>query len=933
VQHRGWLSRPASLWYSYREALAADSEHQPVARPSEVSRVGSSHRGSGRRLAAIAAALVASVALAIPVGAAAVTARATGRTGGGTHSPAAGQRVGHGKLSAVIVRDSYGVPSIYAKSMAGMWFGDGWAQAQDRMVQLELTRRAVEGTLSALFGSAELAQDEDVRTFFYTPAEVRAQYLSLPAVDRAALKAFAAGINAYEASAYRSASTEKAKVPLEFFVLGLLLGQKQPYRPAPWSPVDTVAVGDYLAREFGTGGGSELQNLSFLNYLKAELAKHHDAQAAKDAVAVFNDARWIDDPTAPTTVPSGPAAGVPPKNPSPDSSVPSAGTTASQLAALDQAGESAIRRAAATLAADRKSILATGVSMDVLSHGGSNAFVVAPWRSADHHALLWGAPQEGFTNPSVDWEVYLHGPRGYDAGGMTITGEPFVLIGRNGSIAWTSTSEENVDERIYLEKVNFSASPPTYEFDGKQVPMTVIHEKIPVQGKAAVPFTVYRTIDGPVFSTDKASGVAFSLRFASWLRETGSLIGFSQLGGDTNLRQFTHSMSLITTLHNFLYADNRGNIAYFGDGLVPIEPPFSKVDPRLPALGNGTEQWHGFVPFAQMPHSINPAQGYLDNWNTKPSQQAYYQQNEGDEYWGTIFRSTLISQMLAANSHVTVGYLEKIEHAIGTIDDEDNTRPAAPYFIPYVIRAYRALVAAHSALTDPKTHPDLAPAVAALAHWNGVTTQGSPAMSIFMNFLEAFERNVFEGGTFRHERYTGAVNFSDASLGMGTFGGLGGMGTYNLLYHILAGTRGLVPCGTLCYRHSYFRGHEDQLLVESVNDAIKILSGTGTQLGQDVPGFGTSDIAKWGYRPAENLNWTSLLDPLAIGVTTKCGVSAAQNRSTFMMAVDVGPAVTGQDLMPPGESGFISLAHVPSPHMCDQVKRFNNFTYKPMPKT
>jgi hypothetical protein len=33
---------------------------------------------------------------------------------------------------------------------------------------------------------------------------------------------------------------------------------------------DSVAVGNYLAREFGGGGGSELQNLSFLDYLVAE---------------------------------------------------------------------------------------------------------------------------------------------------------------------------------------------------------------------------------------------------------------------------------------------------------------------------------------------------------------------------------------------------------------------------------------------------------------------------------------------------------------------------------------------------------------------------------------------------------------------------------------------------------------------------------------
>ena len=58
-------------------------------------------------------------------------------------------------------------------------------------------------------------------------------------------------------------------------------------------------------------------------------------------------------------------------------------------------------------------------------------------------------------------------------------------------------------------------------------------------------------------------------------------------------------------------------------------------------------------------------------------------------------------------------------------------------------------------------------------------------MSIFMNFLEAYEHNVFEGGLNPGEQYTGKVNFSDGSLGLGTYGGLGGMATYNLLYHIL----------------------------------------------------------------------------------------------------------------------------------------------------
>ena len=135
----------------------------------------------------------------------------------------------------------------------------------------------------------------------------------------------------------------------------------------------------------------------------------------------------------------------------------------------------------------------------------------------------------------------------------------------------------------------------------------------------------------------------------------------------------------------------------------------------------------------------------------------------------------------------------------------------------------------------------------------------------------------------------------------------------------------------LCYHGSYFSDEQNEILIESVNDAISILSGTGTQLGQDVPGFGTADVAKWGYRAAQDTDWDSL-DPLAFGYTVDCGTSASQNRSTFMMAIDVGSkTLTGADVLPPGQSGFLGANRVPSPHLCDQVKLFNTFQYKPMP--
>ncbi len=255
------------------------------------------------------------------------------------------------------------------------------------MVQLELTRRAVEGTLSAIFGPSQVSQDETVRTFFYTPGELTVQFQSLPAATQKALTEFSAGINAYEASAYASPASEAQQVPYEFFVLGQALGLSGPYQPAPWQPEDSVAVGNFLARQFGGGGGSELTNLQFVQYLENELIKTGSKHPFSTASAIFNDARWINDPTAPTTVPGtapGARAGASPARA--DSTLLHA---AAGLPAISRAG---LAKAAAALSADRKTILKTGVTMRVLSHGGSNAIAVAPWRSADHHALLWGAP-------------------------------------------------------------------------------------------------------------------------------------------------------------------------------------------------------------------------------------------------------------------------------------------------------------------------------------------------------------------------------------------------------------------------------------------------------------------------------------------------------------------------------------------------------------
>ncbi len=73
--------------------------------------------------------------------------------------------------TVTIDRDAYGVPVIGAGTERALFFGQGFAVAQDRLFQMETFWRSATGRLAELQGAAALTQDQQVRTVYYTPAE------------------------------------------------------------------------------------------------------------------------------------------------------------------------------------------------------------------------------------------------------------------------------------------------------------------------------------------------------------------------------------------------------------------------------------------------------------------------------------------------------------------------------------------------------------------------------------------------------------------------------------------------------------------------------------------------------------------------------------------------------------------------------------------
>ena len=76
------------------------------------------------------------------------------------------------KNEVEIYRDQYGVPHIIADTMEDLFFAQGYAQAQDRLWQMDMSRRGVGGKLSEILG--EDMSETDLFTLtvgFYRAAE------------------------------------------------------------------------------------------------------------------------------------------------------------------------------------------------------------------------------------------------------------------------------------------------------------------------------------------------------------------------------------------------------------------------------------------------------------------------------------------------------------------------------------------------------------------------------------------------------------------------------------------------------------------------------------------------------------------------------------------------------------------------------------------
>lgn len=585
-----------------------------------------------------------------------------------------------------VLRDAHGVPHLRAPSLEDLAFAQGYVTAQDRLWQMDLSRRLAAGELSEIFGERALRFDMESRTLGFPQACERA-VAELDPEARKLLDLYAQGVNAF-------INTHRHRLPVEFLLLR--------YHPRPWRAEDTFGIALNMAKVLNWMWPDELMR----ERIRAKVGKELYAD-------LFPDHSPLDHPVAelPATTRHGSTAVGANLVFAPRRAITSIAPTsawAGQAPALrGEPAEPTMRDwigAAFAPSADgeREALPAQEQSEAAL---GSNNWVLNGSHTQSGKPLLANDPHLGHSVPSVWYMIHLKAP-GLNVSGVSLPGVPLVIIGHNERIAWGMTNVNPDVQDLYAESFNFR-DPRKYLHNGQWVDAEFRDEVIKIRHMRDYRFTVKVTRHGPIWSHDGDRDLA--LRWTV-LEPHALRFPFLKIDRARDWEEFQTALrDFAGPMQNFVYADGEGNIGYYAAGWVPIRNPSADGDGTVPSPGSTDDyDWSGTIPFEELPHAYNPPGGMLATANGRivPDNYPYFISKK----WEAPFRTARIYQLLEAGSHFSVTDMLRIQTDIHTLEDE-----------------WLAKQLVTASFHHPPTTADAQYALSLLMHWDGEAKADSAA--------------------------------------------------------------------------------------------------------------------------------------------------------------------------------------------------------------
>ena len=256
----------------------------------------------------------------------------------------------------------------------------------------------------------------------------------------------------------------------------------------------------------------------------------------------------------------------------------------------------------------------TGIVKNSEQQTGSNGFAFAPSVTASGNAIL-------YINPHVTFyfrpEVHVKSQEGLNVYGAVTWGQFFVYQGFNEHCGWMHTSSDVDVADLYEEKIVTKNKQFFYEYNGQLKP--VIQKEIVLRflqngHLETKSIAAYFTHHGPVMAMRNNKWISLK----SFNRSTVSLQQSWLRTKAKNFDGFKQVMNLKgNTSNNTMYADDKGNIAYWHGDFIPIRD--KKINWSKPVDGSVTAtEWKGLHQLDEIVHLYNPSNGWLQNCNSTP---------------------------------------------------------------------------------------------------------------------------------------------------------------------------------------------------------------------------------------------------------------------------------------------------------------------------
>ena len=508
-----------------------------------------------------------------------------------------------------VIRDSWGVPHIFADNLDDLFFAQGFVQAQDRLWQMDMYRRAGEGRLAEILGPEALRHDRVARLLKYRGPWTDEEFNSYHPEGRRILQAFASGVNAYIAHAESA-----GELPVEFEITGI--------RPLPWSietPLLRIATamptGD-ARREFSLAQSVEELGATEANR-RARPTPYRDLMVPSDV-----DYSIIGDAVA-------------------------AGLRGFQGTVVEP-----------PLVAPYDSWVDAQVSANLgarESSPGSNNWAISGSLTASGEVIVANDPHRGVNNPSLRYMVHLDAP-GWTAIGSTEPVIPGVAIGHNGRVAWGLTIVGTDQSDVYVEEVNPN-DPNQVLWNGEWESLRIEYDTVLVKGAAPEVVELKFSRHGPIFYEDAENQKAYALR--STMHEPGSTgyLAALRLNVANDCVEFLDALDAwMAPTENMVCGDADGNIAWQASALSPKRDGWQG---RLPVPGTGAYEWDGFRD--DLPRELNPERGWIATANNDIHPEGY----DPPLFFktqGPFARFDRVSSLLAGGSDFTVQDSRDLQH-------------------------------------------------------------------------------------------------------------------------------------------------------------------------------------------------------------------------------------------------------------------------------